>query len=103
MDYENKHTNEFKKAFSTMSKIRKEIAWANEYEADRFDNFLPGIRLGDRIRWVELDGREYEGTAVAYLNGGTPNHGVRIAVKYGNIDLTVDKASTITKAWKKLL
>ena len=100
MDYENGHVNEFKKAFSTISKIRIEIAWANEYEADRFDNFLSDIRLGDQVQWVELDGREYGGTAIAYLNGGTPNYGVRIAMEYGDADLTVNNASVIAKAWK---
>ena len=100
MEYENNHVNEFKKAFSTISKIKSEVAWVIEYETDRFDSFLSDIKMGDQVHWVEIDRKEYGGTVIAYLNGGTPNHGVRIAVKYGNIDLTVDKASTITKAWK---
>ena len=100
MEYKNNHVNEFKKAFSTISKIRGEIAWANEYESDRFGSFLSDIKLGDQVRWVELGGSEYGGTAIAYLNGGTPNSGVRIAVEYGDVDLTVNNASVIAKAWK---
>ena len=100
MEYKNNHVNEFKKAFSTMSKIHSEIARAKEYESNRFDSFLSDIRLGDQVRWVELDGREYGGTAIAYLNGGTPNSGVRIAMEYGTTELTVNKASIIAKAWK---
>lgn len=100
MEYQNNHVNEFKKAFSTISKIHSEIAWAREYESDRFDSFLSDIKLGDQVRWVELDGREYVGTAISYLNGGTSNSGVRIAVEYGTADLTVNKASIIAKAWK---
>ena len=100
MEYKNNHVNEFKKAFSTISKIHSEIAWAKEYESDRFDSFLSDIRLGDQVQWVELDGRAYGGTAIAYLNGGTPNSGVRIAMEYGDVDLTVNNASVIAKAWK---
>ena len=100
MEYQNNHVNEFKKAFSTISKIHSEIAWAREYESDRFDSFLSDIKLGDQVRWVELDGREYVGTAISYLNGGTSNSGVRIAVEYGTADLTVNKASIIAKASK---
>ena len=44
------------------------------------------------------EAQEDEGTAVAYLNGGTPNSGVRIAMEYGDVDLTVNNASVIAKA-----
>ena len=99
MDYENKHTNEFKKAFSTMSKIRKEIASSVEIESTRFEKFIDDLRMGDEISWVELDGREYSGTVIQYIAGSSP--GVVILNDYGRVVLTLTKnAVMISKAWR---
>lgn len=98
--FANSHVKLLKDTYAEMGRLEIGIASAKEWESNKFADFLREIKLGDRIHWIEIDDREYEGTAINYLNAGTPDFGVRVAIEYGNLDLTVNKATLVAKAWR---